>query len=104
MEELTQLLLPKTENLRKYEERVNQCKINRIFVPTQKRVVNEKEHERNAEWLRELRVKKYDMKQNEMNINRGDEQKSKKDPELEKARTRWSSLLLAEGKNNITRE
>ena len=29
---------------------------------------NEKEHERNAEWLRELKVEKYNMKQNDINI------------------------------------
>ena len=30
--------------------------------------VNEKEHERNAEWLRELRAEKDNMKQNDINI------------------------------------
>ena len=29
---------------------------------------NEKEHERNAEWLRELRAEKDNMKQNDINI------------------------------------
>ena len=74
---------------------MNQYKINRMFVQNQKRVYqqmdgitninnenqmlksvnnfgvtwdNEKEHERNAEWLRELRSEKDSMKQNDINI------------------------------------
>ena len=77
IEELKQLLHAKTAKLKRYEERVNQYKINRMFVQNQKRVYqqmngirninneksnaeesnqfcsnawdNEKEHERNAE-------------------------------------------------------
>ena len=33
--------------------------------------VNEKEHERNAEWLRELRAEKDNIKQNDINITTG---------------------------------
>ena len=75
---------------------MNQYKINRMFFQNQKRVYqkmdsiininiekpnaeeskqfwsniwdNEKEHERNAEWLRELRAEKDNMKQNDINI------------------------------------
>ena len=93
--ELKQQFHAKTAKLRIYEERVNQYKINRML-PNQKRVYqqtdgirninnekpnaeeikqfwsniwdNEKEHERNAEWLRELKVEKYNMKQNDINI------------------------------------
>ena len=32
---------------------------------------NEKEHERNSEWLRELRTEKDNMKQNDINITTG---------------------------------
>ena len=96
IEELKQQLHAKTAKLKRYEERVNQYKINRMFVQNQKRVYqqmdgirninnekpnaeeskqfwsniwdNEKEHERNAEWLRKLRAEKDNMKQNNMNI------------------------------------
>ena len=75
---------------------MNQYKINRMFVQNQKRVYqqmdgirninnektypeeskqfwsniwdNQKEHERNAEWLRELKAEKDNMKQNDINI------------------------------------
>ena len=75
---------------------MNQYKINRMFVQNQKRIYqqmdaignsnnekpnaeeskqfwsniwdNEKEHERNVEWLRELRAEKDNMKQNYINI------------------------------------
>ena len=75
---------------------MNQYKISRMFVQNQKRVYqqmdgirntnnekpnpegniqflsnmwdNEKEHERNAEWLRELRAEKDNMKQNDISI------------------------------------
>ena len=88
--------MQKTVKLKRYEERVNQYKINRMFVQNQKRVYqqmdgirninnekpnaeeskqfwsniwdNEKEHERNAEWLMELRAEKGNMKQNDINI------------------------------------
>ena len=95
-EELKQRLHAKTAKLKRYEERVNQYKINRIFVQNQERVYqqmdgvrninnekpnaeeskqfwsniwdNEKEHERNAEWLRELRTEKDNTKQSDINI------------------------------------
>ena len=82
--------------LKTFEERVNQHKINRMFVQNQKRVFqqmdgvrhinnekpnaeeskqfwsniwdNEKENERNAECLRQLRAEKDNMKQNYINI------------------------------------
>ena len=77
IEELKQRLNAKTAKLKRYEDRVNRYKINRMFVQNQKRVYqqkdgirninneeskpfwsniwdNEKEYERNAEWLREL--------------------------------------------------
>ena len=84
--ELKQQLHAKTAKLKRYEERVNQYKINKMFVHNQRRVYqqmdgirninnekpdfeetkqfwsniwdNEKKHERNAEWLTELRGKK----------------------------------------------
>ena len=96
IEELKQQLHAKTAKLKRYEERVNQYKINRMFVQNQKRVYqqtngirninngkpnaeeikqfwsniwdNEKEHERNAEWLRELRAEKDNIKQNDITI------------------------------------
>ena len=96
IEELKQRLHAKTAKLKRYEERMNQYKIHRTFVQSQKRVYqqmdgirninnekpnaeeskqfwsniwdNEKEHGRNAEWLRELRAEKDNMKQNDMNI------------------------------------
>ena len=96
IEELKQRLHSKTAKLKRYEERVNQYKINRLFVQNQKRVYqqmdgirninnekpnaeeskqfwsimwdNEKERERNAEWLRELRAEKDNMKQNDIDI------------------------------------
>ena len=46
---------------------------------------NEKEHERNAEWLRELRAEKDNIKQNDINKTRHDKRTSQKDPELEEA-------------------
>ena len=86
IEELKQQLHAKTAKLKRYEERVNQYKINRMFVQNQKRVYqqmdgirninnekpnaedskqfwskiwdNKKEHERNAEWLRDYEQKK----------------------------------------------
>ena len=89
-EELKQRLHAKTAKLKRYEERMNQYKINRMFVQNQKRVYqqmdgirniniekpnaeeikqfwtniwdNKKKHERNAEWLRELRAEKDNMK------------------------------------------
>ena len=78
--------------MKRYEERVNQYKINRMFVQNQKKVYqqmddirnvnNEKPHaekskqfqsniwemRRNAEWLRELRAEKDNMKQIDINI------------------------------------
>ena len=94
--ELKQRLHTKTAKLKRYEKRVNQYKINRMFVQNQKRVYqqmdgirninnekpnaeesnqfwsdtwdNEKELERNAEWLTELRAEKDNMKQNDINI------------------------------------
>ena len=96
IEELKQHLHAKTAKQKRYEERVNQYKINRMFVQNQKRVYqqmngirninnrkpnaeeskqfwsiilgNEKEHQRNAEWLRELRAEKNNMKQNDTDI------------------------------------
>ena len=84
IEELKQRLYGKTTMLRRYEERINQCKIKRMFVQNHKRFYqqmdgirniniekpnaeeskqfwsniwdNEKKHERNAEWLGELRA------------------------------------------------
>ena len=106
--------------------------INRMFVQSQKRVYqqkesiryitnkkpnaeeskqfwsnkwdNEKEHERKAEWLRELRVEKNNMKQNDINITTEMiKQQAKRIPnELEKLRTRWSSELLTEEVKSIT--
>ena len=95
-EELKQRLHAKTAKLKRYEERANQYKINRMFVQNQKIVYqqmddirninnekpnaeeskqfwsiiwdNEKKHERNAEWLRELKAEKDDMKQYDINI------------------------------------
>ena len=57
---------------------------------------NEKEHERNAEWLRELRAKKDNMKQNNISQhnNWDDKKTSQKDPELEEPRTRRSLGIL----------
>ena len=83
----------KTAKLKRYEERGNQDQISRIFIQNQRRVYqqidgtrninnekpiaedskqfwsniwgNEKEYERNAEWLRELRAEKGNMKQND---------------------------------------
>ena len=115
-EELKQRLHAKTAKLKRYEERVNQYKINRIFVQNQERVYqqmdgvrninnekpnaeestqfwsniwdNEKEHERNAEWLRELRAEKDNMKQCDINITTEMIKKtSQKDPQLEKPRS-----------------
>ena len=57
---------------------------------------NEKEHERNAEWLRELTVEKCNVKQNDINITGMIEEQVKKNPELEMCRTGWSSGFLAE--------
>ena len=95
-EELKQRLHAKTAKLRRYEERVNQYKINIMFLQNQQRVYqlmdgirnvnnekpnaeeskqswrniwdNEQEHKRNAEWLRELKAEKDNMKQNDINI------------------------------------
>ena len=39
---------------------------------------NEKEHERNAEWLRELTVEKFNVKQNDINITGMIEEQVKK--------------------------
>ena len=86
----------KTVKLKRYKERVNQYKINRIFVQNQKRVYqqmdgirninnkkpnveeskqfwsniwhNEEEHDRDAEWLRELRAEEDNIKQSDINI------------------------------------
>ena len=94
--ELKQRPHAKTAKLKRYKERVNHYKINRLFVQNQKRVYqqmnyirnsnneksnaedskqfwsniwdNEKENERNTEWLRELRAEKGNMKQNDINI------------------------------------
>ena len=91
IEELKQRFHAKTAKLKRCEERMNQYKINRMFVQNQKKVYqqmggirninnekpnaedakqfwsniwdNEKEHERNAEWLRELRAEKDNMNQ-----------------------------------------
>ena len=96
MEEVKQRLHAKTAKLKRYEERVNQYKIDRMFVQNQKRayqqmdgvrnINNEKpiaedsrqfwsniwdnaqEHEKNAECLRELRAEKDSMKQSDINI------------------------------------
>ena len=96
IEELNQRLHAKPAKLKRYEERVDQYKINRMFVQNQRRVYqqmdglrninnekrnaedskefwsniwdSEKEHERNAEWVRELRAEKGNMKQNDINI------------------------------------
>ena len=95
IEELKQRLHTKTAKLRRYEKRVNQYKINRMCPKSEKSLStdggirninnekpnaeeskqfgsniwdNEKEHERNAEWLRELRSEKDNMKQNDINI------------------------------------
>ena len=115
-EELKQRLHAKTAKLKRYEERVNQYKISRMFVQNQERVYqqmdgvrninnekpnaeeskqfwsniwdNEKEHERNAEWLRELRAEKDNMKQSDINITTEMMKKtSQKDPKLEKPRS-----------------
>ena len=131
IEELKQHLHAKTANLKRYEERVNQYKINIMFVQNQKRVYqhiggigninnekpnaaeskqfwsniwdNEKEHERNTEWLRELRAEKDNMKQNDINTTTEMIKKQvKKIPNSEKPRTRWSSGLLAEKINSVT--
>ena len=96
IKELKQQLHTKTGKLEKYEERVNQYKI-RMFVQNQKKVYqqidgvrkiyndeklnaerskhfwsniwdNEEEHERNAEWLMELKAEKNNMKQSDINI------------------------------------
>ena len=84
--------MKKAAKLNRYEQSVNQYKINIMFVQNQKRVYqqmdgirninnekpnaeeseqfwsniwdNEKEHEIKAEWLRELRTEKHNMKQN----------------------------------------
>ena len=84
--------MKKAAKLNRYEQSVNQYKINIMFVQNQKRVYqqmdgirninnekpnaeeseqfwsntwdNEKEHEIKAEWLRELRTEKDNMKQN----------------------------------------
>ena len=86
IEELKQRFHTKTAKLKRYKERVNRYKIKRMFVQIQKRVYkqmdgirninnektnaeeskqfwsniwdNEKEHERHAEWLKELRAEK----------------------------------------------
>ena len=86
IEKLKQRLYATTAKLKIYDERVNQYKMNVMFVQNQKRVSqqmdgirninsekpnteeskqfwsnmwnNKKEHEKNAEWLRELRAKK----------------------------------------------
>ena len=67
---------------------------------------NEKEHERHAEWLRELRAEKHNIKQSDINITemitKQIKKKKKKKNELEKLRTRWSSGSLAEEINSIT--
>ena len=64
---------------------------------------NEKEHERHAEWLRELRAEKHNIKQSDINITEMiTKQIKKKKNELEKLRTRWSSGSLAEEINSIT--
>ena len=65
---------------------------------------NEKEHERHAEWLRELRAEKHNIKQSDINITEmiTKQIKKKKKNELEKLRTRWSSGSLAEEINSIT--
>ena len=64
----------------------------------------EKEHERNAEWLRELRAEKDHMKQNVVKITTEIiKELVKKNPKLEKPRNRWSAGLLVEEINNITR-
>ena len=96
IEKLKLELHAKTDKLKRYKERVNQYKINRMFVQNQKRVYqqmdgigkinsekpnvdeckqfwsniwdNEKEHERKAEWLMELRAERDNMKWNGINI------------------------------------
>ena len=96
IKELKHRLHTKTAKLKRYEERVNQCKINRMFFQNQKRVYqqidgirninnekpnaeeskqfwsnvwyNEKEHERNTEWLREFRAQKGNMKRHDINV------------------------------------
>ena len=66
-------------------------------------MANEKEHERHAEWLRELRDEKHNIKQSDINITEMiTKQIKKKKNELEKLRTRWSSGSLAEEINSIT--
>ena len=66
-------------------------------------MANEKEHERHAEWLRELRAEKHNIKQSDINITEMiTKQIKKKKNELEKLRTRWSSGSLAEEINSIT--
>ena len=47
IEELKSWLNAKTAKLKRYKERVNQYKINRIFVQTQKRVYQQKDGIRN---------------------------------------------------------
>ena len=63
---------------------------------------NEKEHERNAEWFRELRAEKGNMKQNDINITTELIKEQVKKIELETPRTRQSSGQLAEEISNIT--
>ena len=94
----------------RHEERVTQYKINRMFAQNLYQQMdgirninneradaeeskqfwinirdNEKEHERNAGWLRELRAEKDNIKQNDINKTtiRDDKRTSQKDPELE---------------------
>ena len=47
IEELKQQLHAKTVKLKRYEERLNQCKINRMFVQNQKRVYQQMDGIRN---------------------------------------------------------
>ena len=96
LEELKQWLYAKAAKLERYKEGVNQYKISKMFVQTQKRVYqqmhgirninneqpnaeeskqfwsniwdNDKEHEKSAEWLGELRAKKGNIKQNDIII------------------------------------
>ena len=62
---------------------------------------NEKEHERNAEWLRELRAEKGNMNQNDINITIGmiKEQVKKipnwKSPGSDRVQGNWLKTLTA---------
>ena len=47
IEELKQQLHAKTTRLKRYEERVNQCKINRMFIQTQKMIYQQMDGIRN---------------------------------------------------------